>query len=115
MVIRNEQRPVEIREKMRDGNGAVHIRHLCEEKDLPPHCRVASLLTLDKGVSIGEHPHIDEAEFYFILSGEGVVSEGGEKIAVYPGDVTLTKSGESHCIANEKDEPLVMVAFVATE
>jgi quercetin dioxygenase-like cupin family protein len=115
MLIRNQQRPVEIRENMRGGEGSVHFRHLCEGQDLPPHCRVASQVTLEKGASIGTHPHIDEAEFYFILSGEGVVLEDGQRVLVYPGDVTLTGSGGAHSIANEKDEPLVLVAFVVTE
>ena len=76
------------------------------------HSRLFSLFTLKTGCSIGEHEHINETEYYYILSGKGMVKEKDGVKEVTPGDVVITGNGESHSIANESPEDLVFVAVI---
>jgi mannose-6-phosphate isomerase-like protein (cupin superfamily) len=69
-------------------------------------------ITIEKGSSIGEHDHVNETEYYWIVSGEGVVTEADGDKVVGPGDLVITGGGASHAIRNEKDEPLVFMAII---
>ena len=115
MIVRKEERPVVTREKMRDGTGIAKLNDFCAAESLPAKCRLASVITLEKGVMIGEHSHDDETEFCLILSGQGVTLNEGEETVVYPGDVTVTNNGSRHYMKNVQDEPLVMVALVVKD
>ncbi|MGI6175567.1 MAG: cupin domain-containing protein [Christensenellales bacterium] len=115
MVIKNAELPREERQNMRGGKGCARLMHLCPAQDLPPNCRLASVITLEKGASIGTHDHVGESEFYYILSGRGETVENGRTIPLLPGDVTLTGKGNAHDISNTGDEELVLLAVVITE
>lgn len=97
--------------QMRGGNG------LCKRLELLPqsemkHCRFMGCVTIDKGNSIGTHDHVNETEYYWIVSGEGVVTEADGEKPVGPGDLVITGGGASHAIRNEKDKPLVFMALI---
>ncbi len=97
--------------QIRGGNGECQTLDLQMQEEMP-HCRVFTQFTLKKGVSIGEHVHEGETEYYWILSGEGIVTESdGEKV-VRSGDLVITGNGASHAIRNEQDEPLVFLALI---
>jgi mannose-6-phosphate isomerase-like protein (cupin superfamily) len=97
--------------QIRGGNGECQTLDLLMEEEMR-HCRVFTKFTLQKGVSIGEHIHDKETEYYWILSGKGVVTEvDGDKL-VGPGDLVITGNGASHAIRNEQDEPLEFLALI---
>jgi len=100
--------------QMRGGNG------LCKKLDFLPvgemsHCRLFSTITIEQGNSIGEHDHVDETEYYWIISGEGVVTEADGDKVVKAGDLVITGGGASHAIRNENSEPLVFLALIILE
>lgn len=100
--------------QMRNGNG------LCKTVDflLPEemsHCRLFGTITIDKGCSIGPHDHVNETEYYWIISGEGIVTEDDGDTIVKPHDLVITGGGASHAIRNEKDEPLVFLALIIVD
>ena len=99
-------------EHMRGGNGTVMRKDILDADDMAKHSRLFSLFTLRKGCSIGEHEHRKETEYYYILSGRGVVTERSGEKEVFPGDVVITGNGESHAIANAGDEDLVFAAVI---
>jgi len=70
---------------------------------------------MEPGCGIGLHPHVGETEFYYILSGRGVVNDNGTEVAIEAGDCMSTGNGESHSITNTGTEPLVMVACVVLD
>ena len=111
MIIKQTEMTATQREHMREGNGTVKIQNLME-KGTVKHCRLFSKMTLDEGCSIGLHDHNGETEYYWILSGEGIVSEkDGEKV-VKTGDMVVTGNGESHAIRNSGHSPLVFMAII---
>jgi mannose-6-phosphate isomerase-like protein (cupin superfamily) len=104
---------IEVKEKMRGGEGSTHFTHLVN-CDTEKNVRLLAELTLPPGASIGTHSHESEAEYYFILSGTGVVNDNGIDTPVQPGDTVVTKDGASHSIANTGDVPLVFHAVIVT-
>lgn len=104
----------EVRPKMRGGSGEARFTYLMNAGEVP-HARLFSTITLDPGSSIGEHTHTGEVEYYWILQGEGIVTESdGEKI-VKEGDLVITGGGASHAIRNEGSEPLRFLALIILE
>lgn len=111
MVITNKNQKIDVKVKMREGNGEAIIKHIVNNNDLN-HSRLFSTITLKKGCSIGNHTHLGETEYYYIISGEGVVSEKTGDTTVKIGDVVITGDKESHSIANNGDEDLVFIALI---
>ncbi|MDR1443995.1 MAG: cupin domain-containing protein [Treponema sp.] len=101
------------KEKLRDGEGAVHFTYLadCEnEKNI----RMLAELTLPPGASIGYHRHDNETEYFLILSGGGEVNDNGDIKPVKAGDTVITGNGASHSIKNTGNVPLVFHAVIVT-
>ena len=98
--------------KMRDGNGDVIKNEILGNLDMAKHARMFSTFSLNKGCSIGYHTHIKETEYYYILSGNGVVSEKDGDKEVKAGDIVITGDQESHAIRNDNEEPLVLLAII---
>jgi len=97
--------------QMRGGDGLCQTLDFLNPEEMK-HCRLFSTITMQQGTSIGEHDHVNETEYYWIISGEGVVTEtDGEKV-VASGDLVITGGGASHAIRNEKSEPLVFLALI---
>jgi len=82
------------------GEGEYAVRTLFEAEfgSLFKHVRD---LTLFEHSTIGEHPHADDEELFYIVEGEGVMTIEGEEQTVGPGDCILTQSGSSHGLRNE--------------
>ena len=113
MVIHRNNMKSEDKEKMRDGNGVTHLTYLVDtEKE--KHTRMLAEVTLKAGCSIGYHPHNNETEYYFILSGTGIVNDDGKDVQVKAGDSVITGNGASHSIRNSGTEPLVFHAVIIT-
>jgi mannose-6-phosphate isomerase-like protein (cupin superfamily) len=113
MVIRRSAMRTEHRDRMRGGEGTVSVTSFVAPGDLP-HGRLLAELEIPVGGSIGEHEHGAETEYYVILSGRGVVADGGVQTEVSAGDVVVTGGGASHSIRNSSAEPLRFVALIIT-
>jgi mannose-6-phosphate isomerase-like protein (cupin superfamily) len=111
MVITNENQKIDLKVKMREGKGETIIKHIINSDELN-HSRLFSTITLKKGCSIGTHTHLNETEYYYILSGEGVVSEKSGDTTVKVGDVVVTGDKQSHSIINNGNEDLVFIALI---
>ena len=112
MVRKSSEMEREVRERMRDGQGSVEILHAFKKEELKGGARLVARLRLDKGCSIGHHSHDNEEEVFYILQGQGVVSEDGKETPVSPGDAVLTGGGSGHSIRNDGDAPLLFMAII---
>lgn len=115
MYIPREAMKPYMREHLRDGKGAVEFLHTVPEDQLPPKCRTFSVATIEKGCSIGFHPHVGEAEIYYILSGRALTDDNGHQRWLHPGDLTITQGGCHHSIENLDDEPMRMLVCIIKE
>ena len=80
-----------------------------------PKVRLFSLVQVKPGEAVEYHMHKGESETFFILSGQGINNDNGNKVDVAPGMVTFTPSGQGHSIKNTGDEMLVFIALIVVE
>ena len=113
MVIHRNEMITENKEKMRNGEGNTHITYLLDGST-QKNARLFAEITLDQGCSIGYHRHDSETEYFFILSGTGIVNDDGKEVEVRQGDSIITGNGASHSIKNTGSVPLVFHAIIIT-
>lgn len=112
MLRKAEELTIELREKMRGGQGTVQIKHIFKADELTGKARMLAEITLPAGGSIGFHQHEQEEEVYYFLSGQGRVDDQGVIKEVSPGDAMLTGGGNGHSVENIGDQPLIFLAVV---
>ena len=113
MIIHRNEMKVEEKERLRDGEGISHFVHLVDG-NAQKNARLFAEFTLNPGCSIGYHKHDAETEYYFILSGTGIVNDDGKEVQVKQGDSVITGNGASHSIKNTGSVPLVFHAIIVT-
>lgn len=104
----------ETAEEVRGGNGAVYAHKLI---DLFPGSAIKSVavVRLEPGGSVGPHSHEEEEDFYYCLSGDGIVVDNGVEHPFKPGTLQITRHGETQAIRNTGETELVFLgALVAT-
>ncbi|MFA5698897.1 MAG: cupin domain-containing protein [Sphaerochaeta sp.] len=114
MIKKANEMKHEVRVAMRGGAGEAAFTYLMDSGEVP-HTRLFSTITLQKGASIGEHTHSGEVEYYWILQGEGIVTEADGEKFVEKGDLVITGGGASHAIRNEGSEDLIFLALIILE
>jgi uncharacterized cupin superfamily protein len=98
-----------------DGIGEIGWIGVLDGKDLAgKHLRFLHDDVLPPGTSIGVHRHKDDEEYYYILTGSGVMTLDGVRHEVGPGDITGVFPGGEHGLENTGDTDLrVLVISVA--
>ena len=66
---------------------------------------------LKPGVTIGVHTHKEDEEYYYILSGNGVMTLDGEDHRVGPGDIAAVFPDGSHGLMNDSDGDMRIIVF----
>lgn len=112
MIQRSGNMEIEVREKMKGGKGEVAVTHILHKIQMKGKCRFFGRMLINPGCSIGEHPHENEEEIYYILKGKGICVDNGIRQEVKEGDVILTGGGASHSIENTSTEPLEVMGFI---
>ena len=97
------------------GKGESHIKHLADKAAMYDHARMFAHVTIPAGCSIGDHPHVDETEFYYILKGEAVFNDDGKEVILHAGDIGITGYGQGHALENRSSEPVEMIALIIME
>jgi mannose-6-phosphate isomerase-like protein (cupin superfamily) len=111
VVIQRKNMKVEVKEKLREGQGRASLTHLVPA-ETRRHCSMFAEVSLDPGASIGCHDHRGDVEYYVILHGTGIVNDNGAEVAVRKGDVVITGNGSFHGIKNTGSGSLDMIAVV---
>ena len=113
MVIHRNEMKSEEKEKMRGGDGNTRLTYLVNT-DTEKHTRLLAEIVLNPGCSIGNHNHVNETEYYFIISGTGIVNDDGKEVPIQAGDSIVTGNGASHSIKNSGTVPLLFHAVIIT-
>jgi mannose-6-phosphate isomerase-like protein (cupin superfamily) len=112
MIRRHDEMRIEIKDKMRGGDGAARLKHLFSEEELGSNSRLIAHVTLFPGDSVGAHPHTGEREVYYILSGQALFTENSVDTLLNPGDSTITGGGDTHAMACAGETPLEFLAVI---
>ncbi len=115
MLITESGRPVRRLRNVQGGSGEITLHDLATPETLPKNIRVLSYITLKPGESVGDHHHTGEAELYHCISGEGLVSDGGEETVMAPGDTVVLPAGRMHGLKNNGLSDLVVLALVVRD
>ena len=103
----------EVAEGVRGDQGTVTAHKLL---DLFPGSAIKSVgvVRLEPGASVGDHSHQGDEDFYYCLSGTGVVVDNGVEHPFTPGTLQITRSGESQAIRNTGETELVFLGALVT-
>ncbi len=95
------------------GKGSMELREILPKNSMMGHGSLYAHVVLHPHSSIGYHRHVANTEPYYILSGHGIFEDNDHKrTAVGPGDVCTIRTGESHGLENDTDQPLELIALV---
>ncbi|MBT3287957.1 MAG: cupin domain-containing protein [Victivallales bacterium] len=98
-----------------DGVGEIDWVGVLGGEDLAGrHLRFFHDDVLPPGTSIGIHRHSDDEEYYYILSGQGVMTLDGKRHQVAPGDITAVFPGGEHGLENTGDTDLRVLVISAS-
>lgn len=106
---------IETVENPRGGKGYTVSEHILAAGEKRGNVTMYSRVTLAPHSSIGFHMHEGTGETYFILEGEAVYNDNGEKRMIGPGESTYTPSGTGHGMENDSDKPVVFMALITEE
>lgn len=112
MIRTAQEMLVELREKMRGGEGTVTIKNIFQPSEVKGKIRLMAEVTLPAGASIGFHRHEEEEEIYYFIAGRGEVDDNGTRKTVHPGDAMHTGAGAGHAVFNTGSEPMVFMAVI---
>ena len=112
MIRRKNECRNEVREHMRGGDGQVLITNLFEKEELMGRSRMLSVLTLEPGCGVGDHPHENEQEYFYVVKGDPVYYDDDEEIQLHEGDATICEDGHHHALVNRTDETVIMLACI---
>ena len=115
MIHLHDQMQTEIKHNVRGGAGDPAFRYLFSKEDLGSRADMLSVITLQPGESVGEHPHIGNGEVYFLLSGAAMVKEDGVETELHAGDAEFCADGHTHAIRNHTDAPASFLALIVSD
>src|ERR1700751_5775993 len=95
-------------------DGAI-IRELAASRNSSAQKQSLAEATIPVGGTVTEHFHRVTEEFYYILSGTGIMRIEDEVREVGPGDAVIIVPGQRHKITNNSQVPLVLLAFFSPD
>ncbi len=99
-----------------EGSGALDWTNVLGDKDTcGKHLNFLHDDILQPGVSIGLHQHKDDEEYYYIISGKGMMILDEKEYEVKAGDVTAVYPGGKHGLENNSSEDLRVIVFSVSE
>lgn len=103
-----------IEQAVRGGNGSVHAHKLLDQYS-GSALKSLGIVRLEPGASIGDHSHTGDEDFYYCISGTGVVVDNGVEHPFTPGTLQITRDGETQALRNTGETELVFLgALIAT-
>ena len=99
-------------EKRFGGVGILESVPLMDEKQFQGKGRLFAHNILKPGASLGLHTHTGDVETYYIIKGEGIIDDNGDRQPVKTGDVIFTDNGEKHSLENTGEGDLEFIALV---
>ena len=112
MYIRKLDQPVDMMSHVQNGEGIICRRQFLMPGDAYGAGRLFAVFTLNPGDSIGYHQHQGEFEVYYILKGQGKVTDNGDTYILEEGDMMQCGDGDSHSIEAVGEEPLEFLALI---
>ncbi len=99
-------------DKCHEGVGAIHWISVLDGNDPGgKHVQFFHDDILPPNTSIGVHQHTTDQEYYYIVSGCGMMTLDGKEYNVTAGDITVVLPGGSHGLTNKSDQDLRIIVI----
>lgn len=92
----------------RGGDGTIFAQQLLASHPGSP-LKSVGITRLPPGTSVGFHEHHDDEDFYYCLSGQGIVLDHDIEKPFTPGTLQITRKGQAQAIRNTGSEDLVFL------
>lgn len=112
MVHKNADMEHTVRENIRGGVGRIETDVVYKAEEMLGKATLFNRLHLTPGSSIGEHPHNEDAEIYYVVEGQVVVTDNDKEIVMEAGDAMFTGGGDRHSLMNKSDKEAIVLAIV---
>ena len=96
----------------KDGHGDLLFNYYVSAKAPYDRCKMIARIKLHPGDSIGRHDHSEDAELYYIISGNIDVEDNGVWQTLSEGDLIYTSDGEFHQAKNNSNKEATMLAVI---
>lgn len=113
MIIKKENMVIEPIPNVKNGTGILEFMSLPNPETMI-NCTLFTKITIPINSSVGTHIHLNETEYYYLLSGTGLAINDGIETQVTVGDVVVTTHNEEHSILNNGYTDLVFLAIIIT-
>ena len=80
-------------------------------QDKQRHLRFLHDDVLEPHASVGIHSHEHDEEYYYIISGKGIMTLDGKTFEVEAGDIAAVFPGGSHGLENSSEKDLRVIVF----
>lgn len=101
----------ETSENVRGGEGSVISHQLLSEQD-GSYLKNVGIVRVAPGASVGLHEHDGDEDFYYCLSGTGVVTDNGKEHPFQQGTFQITRSGGSQGVRNTGTTELIFIGVL---
>jgi mannose-6-phosphate isomerase-like protein (cupin superfamily) len=98
----------EVAKSVRGGAGIVRSHKLIDTF-AGSAIKSVGIVRLEPGAHIGDHSHHGDEDFYYCISGTGVVVDNGVEHPFTPGTMQITRSGETQALRNTGKTELVFL------
>ena len=112
MIKYNQDIRVETVENSGNIEGRISKNIVLTPAEMLERASMFNIITLPSGSRIKEHPHIEDAEIYYILEGEAEVTDNDKTAVMRAGDVMFTGNGDRHSIANHSGKDVKFLACI---
>ncbi len=112
MICKKDEAQVLAVDTAAGGVGKIYKNLLFDADKMLGKSSMIARIVLPAGSSIGEHPHNIDAELYYILKGEAVVTDNDETHLLHEGDAVFTGDGNRHSIVNKTTEDVEFLAVI---
>lgn len=85
------------------GSGLVDLYEIWSKPDFKSDVDFIDRMVVPPKSTVGHHKHGNNEEMYIVLSGNGVMTIGGETVTVEQGDMILNPPHGEHGLRNESD------------
>jgi quercetin dioxygenase-like cupin family protein len=112
LLRKKSEMPAKDIERCHEGSGAIHwIGVLDGESPGGKQLRFIHDDVLPPGTSIGIHRHTKDQEYYYIVSGRGIMTLDGREYEVAAGDIAAVFPGGSHGLENRSDGDIRVIVI----
>ncbi len=104
-----------------NGKGIIYVQQLLgyeksgnfsgSKEDFEAPVNFVHRVTLPPGSEIGNHPHPNNEEFYYVISGVGQMIVDGKVFNMPAGSICLIKKGSEHSFSNVSDNDVTIMVM----